>query len=291
MFAANFDYSAPSSLDEVIELLARYGDSARLVAGGHSLIPLMKLRFVQPGHVIDLRHISALSGVRVDAASIVIGATTTHGEIASDSDIRTLVPILSEAAALIGDPQVRNRGTIGGSLAHADPGADLPAVILALNAEITAVGAGGTRTITASDFFLGLMTTALAPGEVLTQIRIARPFGRTGGAYSKHPHPASRYAVVGVAAVLGLSDDGQSIRDARIAITGLGANATRAFGVEEALTGGAGSAQAIGSAVAKITTGIDIRVDLQGDAAYKANLARVHASRALSRALERARTA
>lgn len=288
MFPANFEYSAPASLDEVIELLEKHGESAKLVAGGHSLIPLMKLRFAQPQHVIDLRRIDALVGIRVEPTQIVIGALTTHAQLAREPQIRSLLPILAEAAGVIGDPQVRNRGTIGGSLAHGDPGADLPAVMLALDAEIVAVGHGGRRTIPAGEFFLGLLTTALESNEVLVEVRISRPRDRSAGAYSKQPHAASRYAVVGVAAMLELDVTGQTIRRARVAITGLGVCAARAYGVEEGLTGARASAETLRAAADRAAAGVEIREDSQGDMAYKANLARVHTLRALTRALERA---
>jgi carbon-monoxide dehydrogenase medium subunit len=199
--------------------------------------------------------------------------------------LKQKLPILPEAAAQIGDAQVRNMGTIGGSLAHADPSADLPAVMLALGAELTAVGSKGTRTIAVDDFFLDLLTTSLASDELLTQIRIPLPPAGSGMAYEKYPHPASRYALVGVAAVVTRTAD--KVTRARVAITGVGTKATRELGVERALTGTAGDAAAIETAAARAAEGIDLRSDLQGTAEYRAQLARTYTKRALTRALER----
>ena len=178
-----------------------HGDDAKLLAGGHSLLPLLKLRVAQPRYLIDVARIPELSGIRQAQGALVFGATTTHAEILARSPlVRTLIPILAEAAGAIGDPQIRNVGTIGGSLAHADPSADLPAVMLALDAEIIARGPLGERTIPARTFFVDLLTTALAPTEVLTRVHVPLPPRGAGGAYEKYPHPASRYAIVGVAA-------------------------------------------------------------------------------------------
>jgi carbon-monoxide dehydrogenase medium subunit len=184
---------------------------------------------------------------------------------------------------------VRNRGTIGGSLAHADPAADLPAVMLALAAQIIAVGPGGTRAIAAEDFFVGALTSGLASNEVITEIRVLLPPNRAGGAYSKHPHPASRFAVVGVAASVVLVDDANTVRDARVAVTGLGTYATLAAGAAQSLGGTQGDDAAIAAAAARVAEGIEPNADLQGDATYKLHLAKVHAARAIRAALRRAK--
>jgi carbon-monoxide dehydrogenase medium subunit len=290
MYPAAFDYHAPSSVDDALRLLGSLGDDAKLLAGGHSLIPILKLRFAQPAHLIDIRKIPGLAGIREDGDTVVIGATTTHRAVEHSALLKKLVPILPEAAARIGDPLVRNVGTVGGSLAHADPGADLPAVMLALGAELRTASARGGRTIMADDFFIGLLTSALDADELLTEIRVPVPRGRagTGGAYEKHPHPASGYALAGVAAVVSLGDGG-AVASARVAITGVGERAMRVAAVERALVGQGADAAAIDRAAAAITDGLEPREDLQGSADYKRELARVVARRAIGRAVARAR--
>jgi carbon-monoxide dehydrogenase medium subunit len=286
MYPATFSYHRPASLDEAVGLLAQHRDDAKLLAGGHSLIPLMKLRLAQPKHVVDIRRISGLAGIREEGDVVVIGALTTHYTIESSASLKARCPVLAEAAALIGDPQVRNLGTLGGSLAHADPAADWPAVILALGAELKAVGPKGARTIKADDFFKDLLTTALAADEILTEVRIPVPAAGTGAVYVKHPHPASRFAVVGVAAVLTAS--GGTCQRASVGITGVGSKATRAKGVEAALTGKPLDGATIGAAAEKAAEGIAITADLQGSEEYKAHLTRVYARRALEAAAARA---
>jgi carbon-monoxide dehydrogenase medium subunit len=288
MYATSFQYHAPLTIDEAVHLLAHHGDEAKIIAGGHSLIPLMKLRFAQPAHLVDVRRIPGLTEIRESAGTISIGARVTHRTVERSELVARQLPALSDAAALIGDPLVRNRGTIGGSLAHADPSADLPAVMLAYDADIGAVGPAGARTIRSGDFFIGLMTTTLQPDELLTEIRIAVPPPRTGAAYEKHPHPASRFAIVGVAAVVTLDASGR-VELARVGLTGIGPAASRAPEVERALTGKAPDAGVIAEAAGRITEGLDVRADLQGPAEYKRHLARVHARRAIERAVERAR--
>ena len=289
MYPAPFEYHAPGSVDEAIQLLGQYEDEGKLLAGGHSLLPVMKLRFAQPKHLIDLRKIPGLAGVREEGNVVVIGAMTTHWQVLSNDIIRRRLPILAETASRVGDPLVRNMGTLGGSLAHADPAADLPATILVLGAELTAVGPRGSRTVKADDFFVDLMTSALEPNEVLTEIRIPVPPAGTGGAYEKYAHPASGYAVAGVAALVTL-DGGRTIRSARVGITGLGNKATRATGVEEALSGKTADESTLESAAARAAEGLEPREDLQGSAEYKAHLARVYTRRALTRAVERGRS-
>ncbi len=287
MYPATFEYHRAGSVEEAVGLLARHRDDAKLLAGGHSLIPMMKLRLAQPKHVVDIRRIGGLAGVREEAGNIVIGALTTHYAIESNAMLKQKCPILPEAGAMIGDPQVRNMGTIGGSLAHADPAADWPAVVLALGAELRVVGSKGSRSIKAKEFFKDLMTTALGPDEILTEVRVPAPAPHTGMAYVKHPHPASRFAVVGVAACVTL--DGGRCKDTHVAVTGVGAKATRAKGVEAALLGKALDATSIAAAAARAADGIAMTADLQGSEEYKAHLTRVYAKRALEAAAARAR--
>lgn len=288
MYPASFEYHRAGSVDEAVALLGQYGEEAKLLAGGHSLIPLLKLRFARPAHLIDVRRIPGFAGVREETNAIVIGAGTTHRTLATSTVLWSRFPIVAEAAAIIGDPLVRNMGTIGGSLAHADPGADLPAVILALGAELVLVGPNGRRSVKADDFFVGLMTTAIRPDEVLTEIRIPTPVARTGGAYEKFAHEASRYAVIGAGAVVRLAD-GSVVASARVAITGLGTHATRALGVEQALTGRAASESTVSTAAARAVEGIEMRPDSTFEADYRREMAVVYVKRALLRAVERAK--
>jgi carbon-monoxide dehydrogenase medium subunit len=290
MYPAPFEYHRAGSVEEAVALLERYQEDAKLLAGGHSLLPIMKLRFAEPKHLIDIRRIPRLAGIQAADGGVAIGAVTTHGAVASSALIRSRLPILAEAAGQIGDPLVRNMGTIGGSVAHADPGADFPAVLLALEATLVATGPGGTRTIAAQDFFKGLLTTALEPNEVLTEIRIRAPQGkrRVGAAYEKYPHPASRYAVVGVAALLDLSGSG-AIDAARIAITGLGTRPARLAAVERALVGKAPTDAVLADAARRAGEGIELRADVRESEEYRKQLAAVYTRRALTRAAERAR--
>lgn len=287
MYPADFDYRRAGSVDEVVELLSTHGEDAKLLAGGHSLLPLLKLRFAEPSLLVDIRHVPGLSGIRQDGDDIVVGATTTHREMETSELLHEKLPVLAETASGIGDPLVRNMGTIGGSLAHADPAADLPALVLALDARVTAVGPDGARTIRADELFVTLFTSALSRDEILTEIRIPLPGARTGAAYEKFPHPASRYAVVGVAASVKL-DGGGTLQAARVAVTGMGGVASRARGVEEALVGNAGDEGTLEAAASRAAEGLSPQADLQGSPEYKRNLARVMAGRALRRALGRA---
>jgi len=289
MYPAPFEYHRASSVDEAVSLLARYEDEAKLLAGGHSLIPLLKLRFAQPKHLIDVRHIPTLHGIREENGEVVIGAATTHWMLQSDEVVRRRLPMVAEAASQIGDAQVRNMGTIGGSLAHADPAADLPAVMLALGAAVAARGPGGTRRIPIDDLFVDLLTTALAPNEVLTEIHVPIPGAGTGGAYAKHPHPASRYALAGVAAVVALQ--GGSIASARVAVTGVSSKAQRARAVEAALAGKRPEKTTLAEAVGRAAEGLELRSDSYGTAEWRAAMLADQARRALGRAVERARGA
>ncbi len=283
MYPASFEYHRPSSVAEAVALLARHGDDAKLLAGGHSLIPLMKFRLAQPAHLVDIGRIAGLSGIRVEKDALVIGALTTHQDVESSPAARQAIPLLAEAAAGIGDQQVRNRGTIGGSLAHADPAADWPAVVLALGARIKAVGGSGERWIPAEEFFVDLLTTALAPGEMLTEVRVPMPAPGAGTAYVKHVHPASRFAVCGVAALL-VPGKGGVCKEARVAVTGVGPKAARAPACEQALAGKKLDAGTVAAAAERAAQGIEMSADLQGGVEYKQHLTRVYARRALEQA-------
>ncbi len=283
MFPSQFDYHRAASVAEAVELLSSLPD-AKLVAGGHSLIPAMKLRAAQPAALVDIGRIPGLADVSADGDSLVVGALATHAAVADSAAVRSGCPMLAETAAAIGDIQVRNRGTIGGSLAHADPGADYPAAMLALGAEITAVGAGGERTIAASDFFVDILTTALADNEVITSVRVPCV---AGGAYLKHRHPASSYAVVGVAACVGM-DDG-NVGSCAIGINGVTGKAVLAGAAAAALCGGPASADRIAAAAGRVGDAFDEPLgDLYASGEFRAHLAGVYTRRALAVAAERA---
>ena len=234
MIPTQFDYLTPATLDEAVGLLTQHADDAKILAGGHSLIPAMKLRLAMPQILIDIGRIKDLSYIREEGGQLRIGAMTTHYQIESSDQLRDTCPILPECAAQIGDAQVRNKGTFGGSLAHSDPAADWPAVAIALGAEMVAVSANGERVISADDFFVDMLTTKLEPGEILREIRIPVPQGRFGQAYLKMAQPASGFAVVGVAVHLS-RDAGGTCESASIGITGVASKAYRASGADAAL--------------------------------------------------------
>ncbi len=285
MYPAAFEYHAPSTVNEALKLLNKL-DDAKILAGGHSLIPMMKLRLAQPKHLIDLRKISGLTGIKGSGGTISIGAMTTHWEVESSKVIKAKCGVVSETAAMIGDPAVRNKGTIGGSLAHGDPAADMPATVIALGAEFVCQGKK-TRTVKVDDWFKGLMETAIKDDELLVAVRVPALGKGTGAAYLKFPHPASRFAVVGVAAVVTLDKNGTCTK-AGVGVTGAGTRAVRAKGVEAALTGKRLDAAAIEAAAAKGADGVDVQADLQGSVEYKAHLCRVFARRAIEAAVKRA---
>jgi carbon-monoxide dehydrogenase medium subunit len=287
MIAAQFDYVRANTLDEALALLAQNED-AKILAGGHSLIPAMKLRLAQPPLLIDLGRIKDLSYIREEGGQIRLGAMTTHYEIESSDLLKRICRLLPECAGHIGDVQVRNKGTIGGSLAHSDPAGDWPAAIIALNAEMIAASKSGERTINANDFFVDLLTTALEPGEILREIRINQPKGHTGQAYVKMHHPASGFAVVGVAVNLTMDDDG-ACRSASIGITGVSSKAYRPSAVESALTGAKLDDQTIANAAAHAADGIEANGDLFASADYRKHLAEVYTKRAIAAAAGRAK--
>jgi len=283
MIPAPFDYQSPATLEEAVSLLASDLDGAKILAGGHSLIPAMKLRLAQPQLLIDIARIKSLAYIREEGDKILIGATTTHYQLESSELLQRICPLLPACAKSIGDVQVRNKGTIGGSIAHSDPAGDWPAAVLALGAELVLVGPNGERTEKAEDFFVDLLTTSLMPGEILREIRIQKPAGKFGQAYQKVPHPASGFAVVGIAAHLVLNDDG-SCKSASIGVTGVGMKAYRANAVEAALAGTNLDDNAIAAAVTHVCDGIDPNADLYASSDYRCHLAQVHTRRAIQAA-------
>ena len=283
MIPTAFDYQVPATLEEAISLLAGDPDGAKVLAGGHSLIPAMKLRLAQPQLLVDIARIKSLAYIREEGNQVLIGATTTHYQLESSELLKQICPLLPMCAASIGDVQVRNKGTIGGSIAHSDPAGDWPAAVLALDAELVLVGPNGERTVKATDFFVGLMTTDLQPGEILREIRMAKPSGRFGHSYQKVPHPASGFAVVGIAVHLDLNDDG-SCKAARVGVTGVSTKAYRALGVETALAGASLDDQTMASAAPHACDEVDASKDLYASAEYRCALAQVYTRRAIQAA-------
>jgi aerobic carbon-monoxide dehydrogenase medium subunit len=270
-----FDYFRPSSLAEALDLLDEQRDNAKLLAGGHSLIPLMKLRLAAPATLIDLRNVSEIRGISLTDNQLHIGAMTTHREVASSDLVAMHAPALAEAARQIGDRQVRARGTIGGSLAHNDPAADLPAVMLALDAEMVSRSKTGSRVVNAEDFLRGMLETALEPNEILAEVRI-RPAPRS--AYAKFPNPASHYAITGVAVAVHGDGAPDSVR---IGITGAAPVAFRATAAESALSGGGFSTESIATAADAAYDGRELLGDIQASEEYRAALINVMTRRAL----------
>ncbi len=285
MHPASFGYDAPGSLEEAFGLLRQHGEDAKLLAGGHSLLPAMKLRLTQPEVLIDLSRIPGLSGIRTDGDTLVIGALTTHTEVATSETVRGLLPGLADTASVIGDLQVRNRGTMGGSVAHADPGADLPVTLTALNASFVLTSSGGERTVAADDFFVDFFTTALEPNEILTSIRIPLPSTPARTSYAKLPHPASGYVVVSAAAALTV--DGGACTGARVVLGGVGGTPHRATGTEAALVGKQLTTDVIAEAARQAGEGIDPHADSYADEEYKRHMAVVYAGRAIEAAAAR----
>jgi carbon-monoxide dehydrogenase medium subunit len=288
MFPASFGYVAARSVEEALGLLSKYGEDAKLLAGGHSLIPAMKLRLASPRCLIDLGAVPGLRGIRIDGDTLAIGALTVHAEVLASELVRKYLPGLADAAAVIGDLQVRNRGTIGGSVAHNDPSADFPVILTALNASFTLVSATGRRMIGADDFFIDFFTTALAPNEVLTEIRVPLPLSGTGSAYHKMGHPASGYVVVSSGSRITRNSSGQCA-SARIAIGGLGGGSRRAAAAESTLQGQPLTAEVIAAAAAKAADGLDPEDDFYASADYKRHMATVLARRVIESAAERSK--
>jgi carbon-monoxide dehydrogenase medium subunit len=277
---ARFDYDVAESVDHASELLGAGGGDAKLLAGGHSLIPALKLRLSRPSKLVDIGRLSDLAYVKDTGTHVAIGALTRHAVVASAPLLAEHCPIVSFTAAQIGDPQVRHRGTLGGTLAHGDPASDMPAVMLALGAELVARGKGGERVIPASDFFTGVFETALAPDEVLVEARVPKLGASTRWAYLKANRRAQDWATVGVA-VLVHRDDG-NVAGASIGLVNMGATPLRARAAEDALAGGA----SVADAAALVTEGADPPSDHAGSSEYRAHLAQVMTRRALDRAME-----
>ncbi len=287
MIPAPFDYVRPKTLADALARLKESGDDAKLLAGGHSLLPVMKARLAHPRVLIDVARVEGLSGIAESDGTLRIGAMTTHAEIEASPVVGEKCRLLAEAAGAIGDAQVRNRGTLGGALAHADPAADYPAAMLASGAEIIAAGENGERVIGADDFFTGTYETALAPGEILVSVRIPASPARSGGAYLKAAQQASGFAVCGVAARLALGADG-SVSSLRVGVTGVATPAYRARSVENALIGGTPSAEEIQAAARTAGEGVEALDDFYAGADFRRHLAGVYAGRAISKALARA---
>jgi carbon-monoxide dehydrogenase medium subunit len=286
MIPAAFDYIAPQSLDEAVRALAAHGEEAKLLAGGHSLLPLLKLRLANPKLLIDLSRIPGLSGISQQDDRIIIGALATHYQIESSKLLGTKCPLLPQTARAIGDVQVRNRGTIGGSLTHADPSADWPAAILALGGELKLSGTKGERRIAAGNFFLGAMTTAIEPTEILTEIRVPVSSRRCGSAYLKMAQQASGFAIVGVAVWLRVDAKGRC-EDIGIGVAGLSERPFRARPVEERLRGNRVSPKLIEESASQVAEGSDPLEDLHASAKFRAHLAQVYTARAIQEAAKR----
>jgi aerobic carbon-monoxide dehydrogenase medium subunit len=285
MFPAKFAYKAPSSLQEAVGLLD--DPDAKVIAGGHSLLPLMKLRLAQPKLLVDISRIPDLAYIRVDGGQLAIGAMTTYRQIQLSQEVHQRAAVLAEAAHEVGDPQVRAKGTLAGSLAHADPAGDMPAVVLALGGSVRALGPGGERDIDLDGFFIDMLTTALQEREIIREVRVNVLPAGAGAAYQKFDQPASHYALTGICAVVTLS--GGSIASARIGVTGVGPKAYRPTAIEQALAGKPATEEAVKDAVQTVADGIDVNGDIHASPEYRAHLARVLTRRAVLQAAQRAR--
>lgn len=279
MIPANFKYHRAQSVQEAIDLLKDHGDQAKLLAGGHSLIPALKLRLDQPGILINIGRLPELDYIKEENGEINIGAATTHDTIANSKLLQSKIAMFSEAADMIGDVQVRNMGTIGGSIAHADPAADWPAVLIASGATIVVKGFNGERSIEAGDFFTGFFSTALEDGDIITHIRVPIPSGDTKTSYKKFMQPASRFAIVGCAAMITQSNG--TIEKASVAFTGVSDGAFQDTSIENALNGQAANADTVSSAAEKAASEVDILGDHFASEEYRQHLAKVYAKRTL----------
>ena len=290
MIPAAFEYHRPSTLQDALALLGRLGDDAKVLAGGQSLIPLMKLRLVSPRHVVDINRITGLGSIAERDGALVIGALVRESELEASDLVRRRFPILADACRVIADPLVRNLATVGGNLAHGDPANDHPAVMLALEAEVVAVGPKGSRRIPVTGLFTGPLETALAPGEILTEIRVPLPPPKSGGAYLKMERKVGDFATAAVAVQLTLGDGGTCVR-AGIGLTNVGPTPIKARRAETLLRGRRPDDAAIREAAQAAADESDPSEDLRGSVAYKRDLVRVLTARAIRRALERAGTA
>jgi aerobic carbon-monoxide dehydrogenase medium subunit len=276
---AEFDYVRPDSVDGAVAALREHGDDAKVMAGGQSLIPLLRLRLAYPSVVVDVGRVSEMRGVREDGDHLVIGAMTTHYEVIHDPLIKEHAGLIAEATETVADPAVRHRGTFGGALSHADPAGDLPAVAAALGAEFVIAGSGGRRTVPAAEFFVDYLQTAVEPDELLVEVRVPK-LGGWGFRYEKFHRVAQSWAIVGVATAV--RRENGSIAEARVALTNMGATPIRASGVEEALAGAA--LDGIGAAAERAAEGTSAPSDLNGKADYREHLARVLTRRAVTTA-------
>ena len=281
MIPSAFDYVAPTTVDEAIQALSQAGDDAKVLAGGQSLVPVLRLRLAAPTMLVDLNKISELRGVRDDGNAIVVGAMTTHHDVINDPLVREHAALLALATQRVGDPQIRHRGTLGGALVHADPAGDLLAPVVALDAEMVIVGPGGRRTVAASEFFVELFTTAVEPDEVLIEVRIPKKTG-WGAHYEKFQRVAQAWSIVAVAAAV--RTEGGSIAEARVALTNMAATPVRATGVEQALVGQPATAETIRAAAEHAAEGTSPMSDGNADADYREHLARVLTERAVAAA-------
>ncbi|MFP5372947.1 MAG: FAD binding domain-containing protein [Actinomycetes bacterium] len=280
MIPAAFAYARPTTVDEALQAVASGGEDVKIMAGGQSLIPVMRLRLAAPETVVDLTRVPELRGVREEADAIVIGAMTTHSDVVSDPLIARWAPLIAQATETVADRQVRHRGTFGGALAHADPAGDLPAVALALDAEFVIAGLEGRRTVGAADFFVDYLTTALEEGELLVEIRIPKLHGEWGMHYEKFNRVAQAWSIVAVAAAV--RREGGVIAEARIGLTNMGPVPLRAAGVETDLAGAPATAEAIASAAERAAEGTSPSSDLNAQADYRQHLAAVLTRRAVS---------
>ncbi len=287
MIPAAFEYHAPTSLRHAITLLHRYDGEARVLAGGMSLIPMMKLRLANLDAVVDLGRIEALSFIDETDDGLTIGAMTTHYAIESSEAVKRRAPLLAETATMVGDVQIRNRGTIGGSVAHADPAADLPAALLALEARFRIAGGPRRRTVRADRMFVDAYTTSLEEGEIIVEVRVPATPAGTGWSYQKLANRASRFAVVGAAALVTVSSDGTCAR-VRVGVTGAGPSPFRARGTERYLTGKPLTDEIIAKAAKRATAGVDFLGDVHGSPAYREHLTAEMTKRAITQAKERA---
>ena len=287
MIPPSFQYHAPGSVEDAVALLSQYGDEAKLLAGGHSLLPMMKLRFAEPEHLVDINNIESLKGIREENGDIVIGAMTSENALINSALLQEKCPLLPEAARLIADPQVRNRGTIGGDIAHGDPANDHPALMMALDATFTLVGPSGSRQVAATDFYLGTFYTSLEADEILTEIRFAPQSPNTGASYHKLKRKTGDFATAAAVAVVEMS--GETCKAARIALTNLGPTALRASDAEAVLTGQVITDELIDQAAQKAMDICDPAEDLRGDAEYKTHMGGEMTRRAIRTAVKRAK--
>jgi carbon-monoxide dehydrogenase medium subunit len=287
MIPPSFQYHAPNSIDDAVALLGQYGDEAKLLAGGHSLLPMMKLRFAEPEHLIDINNIELLKGIREENGQIVIAAMTCENALINSALLQEKCPILPEVARMIADPQVRNRGTIGGDIAHGDPANDHPAIMMALDATFTLVGPSGSRQVAANDFYLGTFYTALEADEILTEIRFAPQPANTGASYHKLKRKTGDFATAAAAAVIEMSGD--TCQSARITLTNLGQTALRASDAEDVLSGQIITDELIQQAAQKAMAICDPAQDQRGDVEYKTHMGGEMTRRAIRTAVARAK--